>query len=368
MNISIGIVGLPNAGKSTLFNALLRKQQALAANYPFATIEPNIGIVPVPDERLPVLAKIVHTEKIVPALVEFVDIAGLVKGAHSGEGLGNKFLSHIRETSAIVYVLRFFEDPDVVHVANKVDPMEDLVTLNEELILADLQTLDSQKEPKQNASQEQKETYELAQLLKKHLDGGKPARDFELDNDQPAFAKASAGKQLLINRFNLLTLKPAIYVANMSEEQLANQDSIPSLKVLRSKGHIIALSAKLESELSEATEEERKELLSSVGITKSALDQLARVGYETLNLISFLTAGEIEARAWTVVKGTKAPKAAAVIHTDFEKKFIKADIVSYNDFVNEKGWVGARQKGLVRSEGKEYVMHEGDIVEFKIGT
>lgn len=365
MNLSIGIVGLPNAGKSTLFNALLRKQQALAANYPFATIEPNIGIVPVPDERLSVLAKIVHTEKIVPALVEFVDIAGLVKGAHSGEGLGNKFLSHIRETSAIVYVLRFFEDPDVIHVANKVDPMEDLATLNEELILSDLQTLDNIKEPKQNASKQQKEAYEFAQLLKKHLDSGKPARDLAMDPDQLFLTKL----------FNLLTLKPAIYVANMSEEQLQNPDprisnptSPAERDMLGVDEKIIKLSAKLESELAEATDEERKELLSSVGITESALDQLAKVGYETLNLISFLTAGEIEARAWTIVKGTRAPQAAAVIHTDFEKKFIKADIVSYQDFVAQKGWVGARQKGLVRSEGKEYIMQEGDIVEFKIGA
>ncbi|MFA6006011.1 MAG: redox-regulated ATPase YchF [Patescibacteria group bacterium] len=360
MNISIAIVGLPNAGKSTLFNALLRKQQALAANYPFATIEPNTGIVPVPDERLNVLAKIVHTEKIVPALVEFVDVAGLVKGAHSGEGLGNKFLSHIRETSAIVYVLRFFEDPDVIHVANKVDPAEDLATLNEELLLSDLQTLDNMKEPKQNASKEQKEAYELAQLLKKHLDTGIPAREFELDIEQ---------KQL-VKQFNLLTMKPAIYVANMSEEQLQNKDAVLAewSRIAHPGSQIITLSAKLESELSEATDEERKELLSSVGITESALDQLARVGYETLNLISFLTAGEIEARAWTILKGAKAPQAAAVIHTDFEKKFIKADIVSYKDFVAENGWVGSRAKGLARSEGKEYVMQEGDIVEFKIGA
>ena len=211
MNLSIGIVGLPNAGKSTLFNALLRKQQALAANYPFATIEPNVGIVPVPDERLPALAQIVHTEKIVPALVEFVDIAGLVKGAHSGEGLGNKFLSHIRETSAIVYVLRFFEDPDVIHVANKVDPMEDLATLNEELILSDLQTLDNIKEPKQNAPKEQKESYEFAQILKKHLDAGKPAREFETDNPtSPMTSLGASQQQSVIKQFNLLTMKPVI--------------------------------------------------------------------------------------------------------------------------------------------------------------
>lgn len=360
MNLSIGIVGLPNAGKSTLFNALLRKQQALAANYPFATIEPNTGVVPVPDERLKVLAEIVHTEKIVHALVEFVDIAGLVKGAASGEGLGNKFLAHIRETSAIVYVLRFFEDPDVIHVANKVDPKEDLATLNEELLLADLQTLEGIKEPKQNASKEQKEAYELAQVLKKHLDTGKPAREIDLTDEQHRLAKS----------FNLLTLKPAIYVANMSEEQLTNPTSSATNvgTTLGVNGPVIKLSAKLESDLAEATDEERRELLSSVGIKESALDQLARVGYETLNLISFLTAGEIEAKAWTIRKETKAPQAAAVIHTDFEKKFIKADIVSYADFVNEKGWVGARAKGLARSEGKEYVMQEGDIVEFKIGS
>ncbi len=345
---------MPNAGKSTLFNALLKKQAALAANYPFATIEPNTGIVPVPDDRLPVLAKIVRTEKIVPATVEFVDIAGLVRGAHEGEGLGNKFLSHIRETNAICYVLRFFEDPDVVHVSGRVDPLEDLAVLNEELILADLQTLENQKDPKQNAGKEDKERWVIIQALKRHLNDSKPARIFEFKPEQKE----------LIKPLNLLTMKPAIYVANMSEPQLKKSGEV-LLKFPYQP--VIALSAKVESELSDVEDKEREELLRSVGIEEPALNLLARTAYDTLGLMSFLTAGEKEVRAWTIRKGTSAQRAAGVIHTDFEKKFIKADVVGYPDFVASGGWTGARTKGLVRSEGKDYVMQEGDVVEFKIG-
>lgn len=355
MSLSIGIVGLPNAGKSTLFNALLKKQQASAENYPFCTIEPNTGIIPVPDERLSVLAKIVKTEKIVPALVEFVDIAGLVKGAHSGEGLGNKFLAHIRETSAICYVLRFFEDSNVVHVANRINPQEDLKILEEELILADLETLQKQREPKLNASKDEKLTFELVQRLKQHLNKNQSARTFEFTKDESK----------LVKPLSLLTNKPVIYIANLSENQLNKTSEIKSSFPYKP---LIMLSAKLESELIEASESDRKELLASAGVTSSALDQLAKTAYQTLNLISFLTAGVIEARAWTIKKGTKAPSASGVIHTDFEKKFIKADVVKYSDFVENDGWTNCRQKGKVRSEGKDYIMQDGEIVEFKIGT
>jgi GTP-binding protein YchF len=355
MALSIGIVGLPNAGKSTLFNALLKKQAAMAQNYPFTTIEPNTGIVEVPDKRLEVLAKIVKTEKIIPAAVEFVDIAGLVKGAHKGEGLGNKFLANIRETSAICYVLRFFEDGDIIHVHNRVNPLEDLSILEEELILADLETLEKQKVPRPHAPKEEHIAYGVIQKVKAHVNTGKPVRALSLDEDE----------MKIVQPLFLLTAKPVIYVANMSEGQLANQQE--TLKDFPHKP-VIALCAKLEAELAEASPEEREELLASVGITEPSLDLLARAGYETLNLMSYLTAGEKEVRAWTIKKGTSAPQAAGVIHTDFEKKFIKADIVSYSDFVENNGWLGARQKGVARSEGKEYVMQEGDVVEFKIGA
>lgn len=355
MNISIGIVGLPNAGKSTLFNALLKKQQAEAANYPFCTIEPNKGIVPVPDARLAQLAKVVNTQKIVHALVEFVDIAGLVKGASNGEGLGNKFLSHIREVNAICYTLRFFKDDNVIHVSNKIDPLADLTILEEELILSDLQTIEkSLKDIQKTKNKDQKLTPELLTQLSAHLNSSKPARTFDCSDEE----------RELFKPLNLLTFKPVLYVANMSEEQLQQKD-----EVLKDFPHkpIIALSAKLESDLVDATEEERKELLSSVGVSESAIDQLSHIGYSTLNLMSFLTAGEIEARAWTIQKNTTAQNAAGEIHTDFIRKFIKADVVHWKDFVEQKGWVLCRTKGLVRSEGKEYVMQDGDVVEFKIG-
>ncbi|OGK76316.1 redox-regulated ATPase YchF, partial [Candidatus Roizmanbacteria bacterium RIFOXYC2_FULL_41_10] len=277
MNLRIGIVGLPNAGKSTLFNALLKKQAALAANYPFATIDPNIGIVQVPDERLKVLAEIVKTNKIVPATVEFVDIAGLVRGAHSGEGLGNKFLSHIRETSAICYVLRFFKDPEVIHVSDRVDPKEDLAILNEELILADLQTLENQKEPKKNAGKEDQLRWQLVNTLKRHLNNNQPAREIKLDEEELE----------LIKSLNLLTLKPAIYVANLDEDQLSQSREVLADFSLKP---VIALSAKIESELIDVKETERREFLQSVGIDEPVLNKLAKISYDTLGLMSFLTA------------------------------------------------------------------------------
>jgi ribosome-binding ATPase len=355
MNLSVGIVGLPNAGKSTLFNALLKKQQALAANYPFATIEPNVGIVEVPDKRLQKLAEVVKTKKIVPATVEFVDIAGLVRGASQGEGLGNKFLAHIRETSAICYVLRFFSDPDVVHVDSRVDPKEDLAILNEELALADLQTLENQKEPKKNAAKEDWQRWEAILMLKRHLNSGQTVRTVKLSSEQKE----------LIKPLNLLTGKPAIYVANLDESQLNKSREVVSKLNLTP---IISLSAKLESELIDLNEKDRQELLNSVGIKNPALSQLAITAYQTLNLMSFLTAGEIEAKAWTIKKGTTAQSAAGVIHSDFAKKFIKAEVVDYRLFLENSGWQGCREQGLVRQEGRSYLMQENDVVDFKIGA
>jgi len=356
MNLKVGIVGLPNAGKSTLFNALLKKQAALAANYPFATIDPNIGVVEVPDERLSHLAKIVKTSKLVYATVEFVDIAGLVKGAHSGEGLGNKFLAHIRETNALCYVLRFFEDPDVLHVSNRIDPLGDLAILNEELILADLESLDKYKEPKMNATVEERLRFELVNKLRRHLNANQAARTYPF---------VSEAEQELAKPLNLLTLKPAIYVANLDENQLSKSREV--LKDFPFKP-LIAVSAKTESELADLPEKERSELLESIGITESAINQLAQSAFKTLNLMTFLTAGTLEARAWTIKLNTRAPLAAGTIHTDFIKKFIKADVVNYRDFVDNGGWHNCREMGLVRSEGREYIMQEGDVVEFKIGS
>lgn len=354
MNLKIGIVGLPNAGKSTLFNALIKKQQALAANYPFATIDPNIGIVEVPDERLKVLAKIVRTSKIVPATVEFVDIAGLVKGASQGEGLGNQFLAHIRETNAICYLLRFFQDENVIHVNDRVDPLKDLEILKQELILADLQTLEKQKEPKRNADKKEQERWGIIETLKRHLNKG----------ETPISLNLSEEELNLVLPLNLLTLKPAIYVANLDENQLPKSKELLANFPCKP---IIPLSAKVEAELIGMSDQEKSELLQTVGIVEPALNSLAKEAYQTLGLQSFLTAGEIETKAWTIKQGTKAPEAAGVIHTDFAKKFIKAEVVGYEAFVQNGGWQKCREKGLVRQEGREYVMREGDVVEFKIG-
>ncbi|MGB2731844.1 MAG: redox-regulated ATPase YchF [Microgenomates group bacterium] len=341
----MGIVGLPNVGKSTLFNALLKKQVALEANYPFATIDPNVGIIEVPDERLQKLAEIVHTTKIVPAAVEFYDIAGLVKGASQGEGLGNQFLTHIREVAATLHVVRLFEDKDIIHVDNKVDPVSDIQTIETELILADLQTLNKQKEPKgTSAPKEAFAAYEVVKKLKNHLDGGKPARTLSLHIEEVE----------AVRPLNLITFKPVIYCFNCSLEQLEDQ---------------------------EGTKKKIDELLTTLGyepehvgymlfnpLEETTLITLIKKAYETLGLISFLTAGEKEARAWTITKGTLAPQAAGTIHTDFEKKFIKADVATYEDFVSCNGWTGSREKGKVQICGKDHEMKDGDVVEFKIGS
>lgn len=350
MNLSCGIVGLPNAGKSTLFNALLKKQVAFAANFPFATIEPNVGVVPVPDERLPVIAKLVNTTKIVPATVKFVDIAGLVAGAAKGEGLGNKFLAHIREVDLICMVLRTFADPDVVHVAGAVDSKRDQEILEAELILADLETLEKQVEPRGVADKDTRARWEVILKLKAELNQGKSARKVELADLEKETAKD----------LHLLTMKPVLYVFNVGEKELAN------FPMKEEKA--VAISAKIEAELAGLTESEQKEYSKSLGLEKSGLERLIQKAYAKLNLISFLTGGEKEARAWTIERGSKAPQAAGVIHTDFEKGFIKAEVISFADFVTVGGWVKARELGKVRLEGKEYEMRDGDVVEFKVNA
>jgi ribosome-binding ATPase len=354
MNLSVGIVGLPNAGKSTLFNALLKKQVAFAANYPFATIEPNVGIVPVPDERLSVIEKIVNTQKIVPATVKFVDIAGLVAGASKGEGLGNKFLAHIREVDLICHVLRSFTDPSVVHVAGDVDWKRDKEIVETELILADLQTLEKQTAPRMNATKEDLKRWELIKILIEGLSKGKTATEIITDEDD----------RNVISQLQLMTAKPVLYVFNVGEDQIKNSEILKQVQ----DDNKVSISAQIESELASLSEDEQKAYLKELGLEKSGLERLIQKAYEKLGLISFLTGGELEARAWTITKGTLAPQAAAVIHTDFEKHFIKADIVPFPQFVELNGWSKAREVGKVQTVGKEYEMKDGDVVEFKIGT
>jgi len=370
MNLKIGIVGLPNAGKSTLFNALLKKQVADAAAYPFCTIEPNIGVVSVPDLRLLQLAEITKSEEkmeklppLIPAVVEFVDIAGLVKGASQGEGLGNKFLSHIREVDIICHVVRDFIDPSVVHVEGEINPLRDRDIIETELILSDLQTLGKQVEPfgyeerkiqPGRSTKEDFERWDLIVRLKTELNNGKNAREVIVDEED----------RLKVNDLHLLSMKPVLYVVNVNEAQI---QSVGQSSFFKDKNELM-ICAKTESELASLTSEEQKDYLSSLGLTASGLDRLIQKTYEMLGLISFLTCGVKEVRAWTITNGTKAPQAAGTIHTDFERKFIKADCVSFSDFVEAKGWKGSKELGKVRQEGKEYVMRDGDVVEFKIGA
>jgi len=360
MNLRIGIVGLPNAGKSTLFNALLKKQIADAAPYPFCTIEPNVGVVPVPDIRLSQLAEVTKEEEkmdtlppLVPAIVEFVDIAGLVKGASQGEGLGNKFLSHIRETDIICHVVRYFEDESVVNVAGDINPLRDRDIIETELIFSDLQTLEKQQEPRGKVDHDTQEKWDLVVKLKTELNQGKNARDVIIDHDERA----------LIRDLHLLSMKPVLYIVNVSESQVTSETDM-----VKQLGDAIVICAKTESELASLTASEQTDYLASLGLSTSGLDRLIQKTYQMLGLISFLTTGVIETRAWTIVSGTLAPQAAGVIHTDFEKKFIKADCVTFDDFIRTHGWKGAREQGKVRQEGREYIMQDGDVVEFKIGA
>jgi GTP-binding protein YchF len=367
MSLSVGIVGLPNVGKSTLFNALLRRQQAYVANFPFATIEPNVGVVPVPDGRLARLAEVTKKAESmaslppeVPATVEFLDIAGLIAGASKGEGLGNKFLSHIRETDAVCHVVRMFTDTEIIK-QGIADPITDFQVVETELQLADLQTLEKQKDPGNTPDKELIKWWGVVTKLRDAIKKGQPARDVDLSEEEKKYEK----------QLSLLTSKPILVALNVDEGELARAKEIETkfaedLKL--NPEQVIAISAKVESELSELSVTDQKTYLEGLGIKKSGLERLIQKAFSTLELITFLTAGEKEVRAWTIKKGINAQEAAGVIHTDFIKNFIKADIVDFNDFVTTGGWKACRDAGKVRSEGRDYIMKDGEVVEFKIGT
>ena len=365
--LQAGIVGLPNVGKSTLFNALTAAEDALAANYPFATIEPNVGVVAVPDERLPVLEKLNKAQKVVPATVEFVDIAGLVRGASKGEGLGNQFLANIRETDAIIQVVRCFEDENIVHVEGSVNPIRDIETIQIELALADLASVEKRRDKAQKGLRAgdkiAKAEMEVIEKILPALEEGRPARAIELTKEE----------QLVAKQFFLISTKPTIYAANVDEETLANPDANPHVQTVKEhaakeNAEVVIICAKLEAELVALEPEERAEFLAEVGVTSSGVDKLIKSAYKMLGLMSFLTAGEKEVRAWTIPIGTKAPQAAGEIHSDIERGFIRAEIVSYDDLVRLGSRKAASEQGLARLEGKEYIMQDGDVVDFRFNV
>ena len=365
--MKLGIVGLPNVGKSTLFNSLT-KAGAESANYPFCTIDPNVGVVAVPDERLNVLTKMYDSAKTTPAVIEFVDIAGLVKGASKGEGLGNQFLANIRETDAIVHVVRCFEDDDVIHVEGSVDPIRDIDTINVELIFADIEVLERRLAKQIRVARNDKtaaKEVDMLNRLKEHLESGKLAISFEpQDEDEEGYFK----------EYNLLTAKPVIFAANVAEDDMADDgagnDYVNRVRGFAAENHseVFTISAKMEEEIAELDDDEKAEFLADLGLSESGLDKLIRASYSLLGLISYLTAGPTESRAWTITKGTKAPQAAGKIHSDFERGFIKAEIVSYTDLIESGSMAAAKEKGLVRQEGKEYVVQDGDVILFKFNV
>jgi hypothetical protein len=365
--MKLGIVGLPNVGKSTLFNSLT-KAGAESANYPFCTIDPNVGVVTVPDHRLDVLGEMYHTKKIVPAAIEFVDIAGLVKGASKGEGLGNQFLANIREVDAIVHVVRCFEDGNIVHVDGSIDPLRDIETINLELIFSDLEILERRIAKTTKVARNDKtaaKELELLQRIKAHLEENKMAKSFVADGEEEEEWLAS---------YNLLTAKPVIFAANVTEDELANDGAdnagVQAVRAYAAQEgfEVFVVCAQIEQEIAELDEEEKKMFLEDLGLTESGLEKLIKASYHLLGLISYLTAGEQEVRAWTIQIGTKAPQAAGKIHSDFERGFIRAEIVSYQDLMDCGTYTAAKEKGLVRLEGKEYVVQDGDIILFRFNV